>query len=736
MSFFFYLRVELKRIFNLKSVYLVMILTMLCPMAGYKIYKTAMLQTKSGDLIANPTMAGAIGGGILFALLTLVEFDRGRKYKTGVLINSIVSPLVINIVRLMSIGVAAIISVSITAVLYFPYTFIKMGNIFDPYTYWNSFFLLMLPSILLSILVISALYQIFNNTSISMIAFIALVLVGFSKWFEDNNISHWINPIISSYSDFFGNDVIFLLMQHSRLFWFLVFGGMWLIGLISVRQYGKGIFKSVLYNSRKVYIPLLAVALISGGVYAYINQPMIALKSQQSEKIEKNEQLELDRANLELNFDTNRGRISGKVTYLVKNLSNSEQECNIRVNTGFNIHHITANEKDITFRSLNSKKDVVTITLPRDKEIKVNLEYDGIPKFSEEFGALIAGSNTIGNKCIDLFGANNIYPQIRALPNKEGAPVTGEITMPGSLTPVVYGEKVQKDDELPARNVGGNTVKLLSQDGKNKKWSFQANGEGFMNILAGDYVIKKLGDENMPMEFYYSQKTEESMKDKNTEKVIHDTIEFCTSYYGKLHNTSKDNPVKIVERSVLLAGGMAVPNLSTTGEMCFNDKSLNDKKNGASAAEVMGHELSHQWWGLPAIGDGGDNKNWSAEGFAVYTTYRVAKETRGAEYAQKNYIDVWKNLVSSQNNNFYNRNPEYLKVLPEKYSTKIDDQNRVTGWYARLPLQILKASELVGGEDKMDNILAGLYKNSEKSKISWQGFLDACGLKEEDLKID
>lgn len=131
---------ELNRIFHSKFVYLIMVLTMICPMAGYKLQMTLSFGTSSSDLIGNPSMAGALGGGVLFAILTLLEFDRVRKHQTEALTNSIVSPLVLNVVRLISIGIVAIISVSITSVLYFPYTFMKMGNIFDAYTYWNSFF--------------------------------------------------------------------------------------------------------------------------------------------------------------------------------------------------------------------------------------------------------------------------------------------------------------------------------------------------------------------------------------------------------------------------------------------------------------------------------------------------------------------------------------------------------------------------------------------------------------------
>ncbi|GAA0078597.1 M1 family aminopeptidase [Clostridium sp. CTA-5] len=738
MKLFLYLRVELNRIFHLKIVYLVMILTMISPMAGYKLYKTSWFSTLSGDLIANPSMAGALGGGILFAILTLLEFDRVRKHETEALTNSIVSPLILNIVRLISIGIVAIISVSITSVLYFPYTFIKMGNIFDPYTYWNSFFLLMLPSVLFSILVISAFYQIFGRVDISMVTFIAFMLVGFSKWFENVNILHWINPIINALSDYFGNDIVFRLMQHNRLFWFLAFGGLWLIGLLCVRRYEKGLFKSIFYNSRKVYIPLFVVLLISSAVYAYINQPNISLESKFNTSTERNKQLELYNTDLDIVFDTNRDRVSGKVTYFIKNLSNSEQECNLVMNSGYTVHKIIVNGKEITFKNLNNKKNNIIFNVPDDKEININLEYDGTPKIFEEDGDLFVVSCNLNNKGIDFFNASFIYPQLRVSINKDGAPVEGNFTMPTEFTPMVYGEQIREDDEehKVVRSVDGNTVKMVSQNGKNKIWSFHVKGESFFTIMGGDYVIKKLGDRSMPMEFYYSRKIEEQMKDMNAEKVMDDTIKYCTSHYGKLHNISEDNPLKIVQRTIFICGGLGLPNFSTIPESSFSDKNLNDKLNGATKAEVLGHELAHQWWGLTSIGEGENNENWSAEGFAVYTTYLVAKEAYGEEYAKNNYIDIWKQSVKEQDNNFYNRHPEYLDILPEKYADEVSDYNRVTRLYAKMPLQILKAADLVGGEDKMNKILAKLYENSANSKITWQDFLDTCGLKEEDLNIE
>lgn len=59
--------------------------------------------------------------------------------------------------------------------------------------------------------------------------------------------------------------------------------------------------------------------------------------------------------------------------------------------------------------------------------------------------------------------------------------------------------------------------------------------------------------------------------------------------------------------------------------------------------------------------------------------------------------------------------------------------------YMRMPLMILKAERLVGGEEKMDKILRKMYADREsyqETPFTYQDFLDYCGLKEEDLELD
>ena len=55
-----------------------------------------------------------------------------------------------------------------------------------------------------------------------------------------------------------------------------------------------------------------------------------------------------------------------------------------------------------------------------------------------------------------------------------------------------------------------------------------------------------------------------------------------------------------------------------------------------------------------------------------------------------------------------------------------------------MPLKILKAEQLVGSESAMDQILRGLFNRELDPAypyLTYQDFLDACGLTEEALDL-
>lgn len=153
----------------------------------------------------------------------------------------------------------------------------------------------------------------------------------------------------------------------------------------------------------------------------------------------------------------------------------------------------------------------------------------------------------------------------------------------------------------------------------------------------------------------------------------------------------------------------------------------------------MIHELVHQWWGLGNMFDVSDSSSlWSAEGLTVYTTYRIVKELYGEDYAQEYYVAQWQKAVDDYYLDFYVRNPDYLDVLPEDKQLEITDNLTYVRQYCEMPLKILKAEALVGGEEAMDRILNGLFNRELDPMypyLTYQEFLNACGLTEEDLNL-
>ena len=52
-------------------------------------------------------------------------------------------------------------------------------------------------------------------------------------------------------------------------------------------------------------------------------------------------------------------------------------------------------------------------------------------------------------------------------------------------------------------------------------------------------------------------------------------------------------------------------------------------------------------------------------GPTCHTTYRIAKELYGEDYAREHYVNQWRAEVEDYYLNFYVRRPEYLEALPE-----------------------------------------------------------------------
>jgi hypothetical protein len=287
---------------------------------------------------------------------------------------------------------------------------------------------------------------------------------------------------------------------------------------------------------------------------------------------------------------------------------------------------------------------------------------------------------------------------------------------------------------------GAGSTELLRENGNGTK-TWRMTDDGYhMIVYVGDYILEEIPVESagITVNFYYSRKHQPIMEAINATESIRQTIEYCTEHIGPL-SFYGDGTFNLIE-SRISGGGYAGDGASLANEGDFTIQNLSDGAKGGSSAQVTIHELVHQWWGLANMFESAYTESvWSAEGLTCYTTYRIVKELYGEEAAQAAYIDRWQEEVDNYYKDFYVRHPEYLSALPVKYQAGISNSLWEIRKYSEMPLKILKAEKLVGGEDAMDEILKSLFNrelNPEYPYLTYQEFLDACHLTEEDLNLE
>ncbi len=247
----------------------------------------------------------------------------------------------------------------------------------------------------------------------------------------------------------------------------------------------------------------------------------------------------------------------------------------------------------------------------------------------------------------------------------------------------------------------------------------------------------QIPDTAFPVYFCYSRAYEEEFAGMDLKNLLSAVVNYCTAQYGALPYT-EDYPLLIVMTSAHMMGGGAARNLSYMGETFFTSGNLQNPDKGATAAEVIAHEIIHQWWGIGQVVADPENSDWSSEALTCYATYRLMETLYGEEYAKKNYVEVWEAKYSQMRENFYIRNPQYLEMLPETQRASLDAMVFDANTYAKGPLQVLKAEERIGRE-ALDEALRKLFTGGGTEMppyITWQDFLDACGLTEADLSLE
>ena len=719
---------ELGRLLRSRLTWLAVLLTVLSPAAGLVLYKPATASTMLSMYLANPAIAGGAAGGILFALLTVFELDRARRSRADVLTDAAVSPLTMALVRLLALITAAVLTTGLAMLVWLPVSMGLIGAVFTGTDYVLAYLLFLGLALPLAILAAGAAYQFTRRTDLSLVLFAAFAGLSLTVWADDWQLC-WLNPCVWALSDDFSNLRVFRSVAWMRLTWLAALAGAWGVSYLCIRQYGKGLLGSLARGVRRVWRPVIALALLTCSGTAYAAQPFYDdsnpdLTAMELYELDYTEGVTLLDRTVQVFPDTDAGTVEGQAVYRFQNISGKAWTACFGVDPGYDLTASVDGETVSAVRTGYEESNMALweIALPADGEVELTLEYGGFPK-DWNLSSTVQGDPEISEIYLCLENQRLFPYLLNVLPGEEGYPTTVEVTLPGAMLAIPFGTS---DAAVVAEH----------EDGA-RTWHYASNSPGGI-LYAGDYVRQDIQAGGMTIEFYYGRKHQAVMEAAGAADAVRAVVDYCTAHYGQLSFGAGDT-LKLIQSRVA-GGGYAVDGASLLDEADFTTVNLDDTGKGGGAGEVMIHELVHQWWGLGNMFDTADAASpWSAEGLTVYTTYRIVKELYGADYAQKHYVDQWRQALDDYYLSFYVRHPDYLERLPEDKQLEITNALTYVRQYCEMPLKILKAEQLVGGEGAMDQILRGLFNRELDPAypyLTYQDFLDACGLTEEALDLE
>ena len=718
---------DLGRLLRSRLTWLVMLLTVLGPVAGLYLYQPAA-STMNSLYLANPAIAGGIAGGILFGLLAILELDRACRSRVDVLVDAVVSPLTAALTRLSALLTTAVLTTTLTMLVWLPISAGLIGAVFDMVDYVLAYLLFMGLALPLGVLAAASAYQFTRRADLSLVVFAAFCGLSLTVWAENWQLC-WLNPCVWALSDDFSNFRIYRSVAYMRLTWLAGLAGVWTLSYLCIRQYGKGALGSLARSIRRAYRPVIAVTLLACSGTAYAAQPMVDNSNPDQTAMTFFEIPYLDGVictgrSAQVFPDVSAGTVRGKASYSFENSSGQEQKVALGVTPGYTISNVRANGETVPF-SVGDYQEfneaLLEVTLPAEAQIELTMEYGGFPREDQNLSDS-QGSTEISGTYLQLENAALSPRLLNVLPDENYYPTEMEITLPNAMTAIPFGSSRAE-------------VVAEHEDGT-KTWRWEDIGTGGI-LYAGDYVREDIQAGGMTIELYYGRKHQDIMTQANAADAVRAVVEYCAAHYGTLYFGSGET-LKLIQ-SRIAGGGYAAGGASLLDESDFTAANLNRAEKGSGDSEVMIHELVHQWWGLGNMFDIPEpDSPWSAEGLTVYTTYRIVKELYGEEYARTHYIDQWQQEVDDYYLNFYVRHPEYLEMLPEAERLRISNSLSGMRQYSEMPLKLLKAEQLVGGEDAMDQILHDLFNREIDPMypyLTYDEFLSACGLTEEDLNL-
>lgn len=714
------LRLELRRLAQSPSAWLAALLTLALPLAGYGLFPLLPWTTMATLYLANPVLLASYGGCAVFALLALFELDRVRRKRMDVLTDAAASPLRLTVLRVLALLLWGLWTAALGFLLYLPFTSWRLGLVFSLSDYALCWFLVCLPALVFGAAAAAVCWLVLGRADVSALAVGLFFLLSRTGDRKESLWWQWSVSKIPALSDDFGNALVFRTSAYSRLIWLCFLTAALLLALLCLRRYGRGLWGSLRQGLRRGVPALLAAALLlAGGGMLWVRQPFLDHSPVDWLTYEEPdctlEDVSLSSASLTVDAtDTLFGKVSGMAVYHLENASGQPRTLFLDMNSGYAITAARVNGQPVDYTDLG--QDYISsrcwsCPLPAERDITLELTYGGMPRIWNVDGGLYydrlvsAGEVELPTTCVAP------VPEVGL--TAADTPVSLELALPEGMTPVAQAEAVRQADGT---------------------WRIEDTGLSVGSVYAADFVKTDLEGGGIPIQFYCSAKHREQLESLDAAASMEAAVAYCTEHYGP-RSFTEGKPFKILQLTEFHFGGFASGNLSGTLEESFTVRNLQDKEKGASGAEVLAHEIIHQWWGLGVMFSDPEDPYWTSEGMTTYTTYRLMEERYGADYARTHYLDSWEAQVADSQENFYVRHPEYLDRLPESYAAEIQAAIQSVNQYGGTALMIKRAEGLVGGPEAMDAILSRLYREGGTELgpqyVTRNDFLSACNLTKE-----
>ena len=716
---------EVKLMFKSKMIILLIVAT--CIMVTIGINSLNMsndfdlfyIKMSSSTISFGSVKFGASISSLLFGLFTVLTLDKDRRKRSKAMVESNIDYYNLMIIRILSIVFYEVLTTLLGMLIVIAIQKFLYGISINTFYYLFNYGIIFFPSLLFSTLIISGLYFLTDSLDISFIT----LGVFFAKSLTTNNyLFTWVQTNIDIISDFAGIQPIAQTILYNRLLWLLICVSIFCIGLLFKRRYELNLGKSFLVNIKnRGLIVLVIIAILASG-FTYVNEPYTMDLIRNSGTI-VDEEIYLSSLNPEINFDSEKGEMTGKVVYSFINKDSSSIKFN--TNEGLKIDSIKVNGIEVEYK-LDKHESAIEVPVPITEEIEISISYGGKIK-SDKNGVGRGMPGYISKDSIYLLENSNwIFKPLV----KEGdcIKIYGHYSAPDHLTMVVPGILIDTE----------------TNDGM-KKWVFKYESHtADIGAFAGRYNKSQIIFENMNVEFYYSPRHEEYVANMKVEEHIKNIMKYYTENIGEYY--SDIYPLKIAEVALYKRGGHSSENVITISENTFNrDKNMYPIMNNENIEyrgmgmdvfmkdiSLIAHEMAHQWWGtgVNVIED----SPWSSEGLAQYFSYKYIQREFG-DIESRLFLSRWESRVRELENYYYMNNSEVLDKINEKYRKSLEMEKLQSELYYLMPIKLLKGEEVLGEEEFLKGI-GKVYKNYLLKDLTYGEFLNEMNLSKEAIELE